>query len=145
VGVAAAEVLASVVGAALAARTAGGSVYGVFLCYDVPLAVPALFAAGVTAQLAASLLPQTDLPVGLVAANVVMCCRIALAPQGAAALLWHLHERGAGRIRQGLTLLAGVWLETVFALLSVLGLLDVGLNLRHLARKRPDLVRPTSE
>jgi hypothetical protein len=140
-GVGAGLVACSVIGAWGAARAGGASLAGVILFFDVPLAVAVLFGLGVVAQLLAQVLPlRADLLV-MAGANVVMCCRIALAQQGLSVILWHLHERRLpGALRIMLVLMAA-WAEVLIALMSVVGLLDVGFNLRHLARNRPSLAQ----
>lgn len=139
--------LSSLFGAWLSARTHKEQpAAGVFACYDVPLWVAVLFGLGVAAQLLGPHLPALQDEVAIVGMNVVMCCRIVLAQQGISVLLEWLRGRSANPVTRAMVIVACVWLEFSFACTSVLGLLDVGINFRHLARKRPDLFpRPTGD
>ena len=114
--------------------------------YDVPLCVAELFAVGVAAQLLGPFLPAWQEETAMVGANVVMCTRIVLAQQGISVLLWRMRERRVAVLFATLGVLSAVWLEMSFALASVVGLLDVVANFRHLPRNRMDLrLWPASE
>lgn len=139
--------LCSLLGAWLARRTSGAqTAAGMLVRYDVPLVVAELFALGVAAQLLGPRLPQWQDEVTTVGANVVMCCRIALAQQGLSVLLWLMRGRRVSPLACTLVVFVTLWAEVLFACASMLGLLDVGVNFRHLPRRRPDLFqRPTRE
>lgn len=137
--------LCSLLGAWLATRSGGAQTQaGMLLRYDVPLVVAELFALGVAAQLLGPHLPSWHEEVAMVGANVVMCCRIALAQQGLSVLLWLMRKRGVSPFACALIVFVALWAEFAFACASVLGLLDVGVNFRRLPRRRADLFpRPT--
>lgn len=140
-------VVCSLFGSWTGARTcmmpvSSGGVYR----YDVPLCVAELFAVGVAAQLLGPHLPAWQEETAMVGANVVMCARIVLAQQGISVLLWRMRERRVPVLLSALGVLSAVWLEMSFALASVVGLLDVVANFRHLPRNRMDLrLWPASE
>ena len=113
---------------------------GMISRFDVPLWVALLFAAGVAAELLGPRLPAWQEESALVGANVVMCARIVLAQQGLSVLQWVMRERHARPPIRTLVVMLGLWLELSFALMSVVGLLDVAVNFRHLRRNRGDLV-----
>ena len=140
-------VLCALAGAWLGARSSGVPVQaGMISRFDVPLWVAVLFAAGVAAQLLGPRLPAWQDETTMVGANVVMCARIVLAQQGLSVLQWWMRERRAIPPVRTAVVLMGVWLELSFALTSVLGLLDVGINFRRFERGRADLIpRPTRE
>ena len=139
-------VVCSVLGSWLGVRTGGGSSKDLIVRYDVPLWVAELFALGVAAQLLGPLLPNWQDEVSTIGANVVMCTRIALAQQGLSVLQWWMRERRAKWSMRTLVVMLAVWLELSFALASVVGLLDVAVNFRHIERGRPDLLpRPRQE
>lgn len=134
--------LSSLLGSLMGARASGAGVRaGMLVRYDVPLWVAVVFALGVAIQLVGPHLPSWQDGVAMVGANVVMCARLALAQQGLSVLLWWMAERRAPSVARAMAVLAALWLEMSFALTSVVGLLDVGLNFRHMERRRPDLVR----
>lgn len=137
--------LCSLLGAWLATRSGGAQTQaGMLLRYDVPLLVAELFALGVAAELLGPRLPQWQDEVAMVGANVVMCCRIALAQQGLSVLMWLMRKRSVSPFACALVVCLALWAELGFACASVLGLLDVGVNFRRLPRRRPDLFpRPT--
>jgi hypothetical protein len=132
--------LCSLFGAWLGVRTSGGRVEpGMIARFDVPLWVAELFALGVVADVLGPRLPQWQREVAMVGANVVMCTRIVLAQQGISVLLWRLRERGAAWPRRAILAFLALWLEMSFALMSIVGIVDVAVNLRHLERNRQDL------
>lgn len=134
-------VVCAFAGAWLAALTGKVGVrLGMISRYDVPLWVAVLFAAGVAIELVGPRLSQWQSETAMVGANVVMCTRIVLAQQGLSVLQWWMRERRVAPPIRMLVIMSAVWLELSFALTSVLGLLDVGLNFRHLERKRADLL-----
>ena len=119
---------------------------GMIAHYDVPLWVGLLFAFGVAVELLGPHLPMWQGVSATLGANVVMCSRIALAQQGLSVLQWWMRERGAARPARIIAVMAALLLETSFALASVVGLVDVAVNFRHLDRKRADLsLRPAGE
>ena len=140
-------VLCSLLGAISGMRAAGAPVArGLIARYDVPLWVAELFALGVAAELLGPRLPSWADEVTMAGLNVVMCTRLALAQQGLSVLHWWLREHRVNPFKGSLLILLGVWLELSFALTSVVGLLDVIANFRHIERRRGDLALwPTRE
>ncbi len=139
--------LCSLLGAWLATRMRRGRAETSMIArFDVPLWVAELFGLGVAAQLLGPHLPAWQTEVATVGMNVVMCCRIVLVQQGLSVLLWWLHGNQVGKPARAAIALASLLLELSFACTSVLGLLDVAMNFRHLERKRPDLsLRPARD
>lgn len=103
--------------------------------YDLPLWVVAVLVAA-AAGLAFALTTSGDAArVALVvSANVVMALRFALAVQGLAVLSWFLRGRQVGPVASALAWGLALYLETQFVVLSLVGLVDVWANLRHLPR-----------
>ena len=122
------------------------SLFGAWTGARTCMCVAELFAVGVAAQLLGPFLPAWQEETAMVGANVVMCTRIVLAQQGISVLLWRMRERRVAVLFATLGVLSAVWLEMSFALASVVGLLDVVANFRHLPRNRMDLrLWPASE
>lgn len=145
--VGAGDAICSLLGARLAARTMGRrSEPGLLVRYDVPLWVAELFVLGVAIDMLGPLLPAWQKEAAMVGANVVMITRLALMQQGLSVLQWWLREHHAAGPIRVLATFTGLWFELSFALTSVVGLLDVVMNFRHLKRNRPDLrLRPAGE
>ena len=147
--VGASTAVCSLLGARVAARASNVQVVSgleAIAHYDVPLWVAVLFALGVAAQLLGPHLPAWREEVAMVGANVIMITRLALAQQGLSVLQWWLREHNVRWFTRTFAVFAAVWLEMLFALASVVGLLDVAMNFRRLDRGRPDLVpRPSGE
>ena len=119
---------------------------GMIVRYDVPLWVGVVFACGVAVELLGPRLPLWQEGSAMVGANMVMCARIALAQQGLSVLQWRMRGRSVVHPARILAVIAALWLEMSFALASVVGLLDVAVNFRHLKRGRPDILpRPRQE
>lgn len=139
--------LCAFLGARSGARLAGAPLErGLIVSYDVPLWVAELFALGVAAELLGPRLPTWASEATMIGANVVLCARIALAQQGLSVLQWWMRERRVSPLTWMLVIPGALWLETSFALASVVGLLDVAINFRHFVRGRADLVLwPTRE
>ena len=137
----------SVFGAWLGVRTSNQAPEaGMLQRFDVPMWVPLLFSAGVVVELVAPHLPSGQDVATMVGANIVMCARLVLAQQGISVLLRLMSNKGVTKSLRMLIVMVAVWLEMSFALTSIVGLLDVGLNFRHLERERPDLIqRPARE
>ena len=141
------DAICSLMGAWMGAKTSGNAPEaGMLARFDVPLWVALLFSAGVVTELMASLVPSWQDAMTMVGANVVMCARLILMLQGLSVLQGLMLGKGLAKPVRMLVILLALWLEMSFALMSVVGLLDVALNFRHLRRKRPDLIqRPTEE
>ena len=107
--------------------------------FDLPLWVVAVLVASAAALAVALTVP--DAPRGLLvaSANLVMALRFAFVAQGIAVLSWFLRERHVGPLPQFLATVAALYLEVQFIVVTVVGLVDVWANFRHLQRGgRPD-------
>lgn len=103
--------------------------------YDLPLWVVAVLVVA-AAGLAFALTTDGDASRAalVVSANVVMALRFALAVQGLAVLSWFLRGRRVGPVASALAWGLALYLEMQFVVLSLVGLVDVWANLRHLQR-----------
>ena len=139
--VSAGMVLLSLAGAVLGARSIGRAPQsGMISRFDAPLWVGILFAVGAVAEMLASHLPSWQHEATIVGANLVMITRLVLAQQGISVLLWWLRERHASGAIKVMSTLVALWVELSFALTSVVGLVDLAVNFRHIKRGRADLV-----
>jgi hypothetical protein len=133
--------LCALFGSVAGMRASGAPVArGIISRFDAPLWVAALLALGVAADMLGPSLPAQVGWVAVAGANMVLCARLVLAQQGLSVLQWWLRERRVNPFARMCAILAGVWLEVSFALTSVVGLLDLAVNFRHLGRSRSDLV-----
>ena len=133
--VSAGELAAGLVGAHLALRRADSPRTEEGIAnYDLPLWVVAVLVAA-AAGLAVSLtVPSAPQLVLMVSANLAMALRIAFAIQGAAVLVWLLRGRDLGPFARVLVWVAALYLEVQFVVLTVVGVVDVWANFRHLQR-----------
>ena len=106
-----------------------------FAAYDLPLWVVAVLV-GSAAVLAFGLTAQGAVASAavMVSANLVMALRFAFAAQGLAVLAWSLDRRGTGLLAKVLLGALALYLEVQFVVMTVVGLVDVWANLRHLPR-----------
>ena len=103
--------------------------------YDLPLWVVGVLVLAVAALAVTLTVPAASSQVLLmVAANVVVAVRFALVAQGLAVLVWFVqrhHMRGFGSALLGMAVL---YLEAQFFVLTLVGLVDVWANFRHMQR-----------
>ena len=102
--------------------------------FDLPLWVVAVFVvaiAGVALELS---LPQGSHVVLMVATNLLVSVRFAFAVQGLGLLVWFFRHRGIRGILPVLVGFLALYLEMQFFVLTVVGLVDVWANFRHLDR-----------
>lgn len=102
--------------------------------FDLPLWIVAALVASVAGLAAALTVPAAPDAVLLVSANLVMALRFAFLAQGIGVLSHLLGERGVGALGRSLAAVAGLYLEAQFIVVSIVGLVDVWANFRHLAR-----------
>lgn len=103
--------------------------------YDLPLWVVAVFVLAAAALAVTLTVPAASSQVVLmVAANVVVAVRFALAAQGLAVLTWFVREKHFRPLTACLLGMAALYLEVQFFVLTVVGLVDVWTNFRHLQR-----------
>lgn len=114
--------------------------------YDLPLWVVAVLVAavaGLAVELTVSAL-ASDVAL-MVAANVVVALRFAFAAQGLAVLAWFIRARRVGPFASALLGVAAFYLEVQFVVLTIVGLVDVWTNFRHLERGKRVDVRGATE
>lgn len=103
--------------------------------FDLPLWVVAVFVAavcGLAVAMSVSLgFAQVLLMICL---NVIMGLRFAFMIQGLALISAVMRKRGPGQLTRVLAYVAAFYLEAQFFVMSIVGLVDVWANLRHLPR-----------
>lgn len=106
-----------------------------FGLYDLPLWVVAVFVASL-AGCAAWYTHQeaTGNALLMVSGNVLLTVRYALAAQGLAVLAWQAQNRRVPTPTAVVVILVAMYLEAQFIVMSVVGLLDIWGNFRHLPR-----------
>ena len=106
-----------------------------FGLYDLPLWVVAVFVASL-AGCAAWYTHQeaTGNALLMVSGNVLLTVRYALAAQGLAVLAWQTRNRKVPTPTAVVVILVAMYLEAQFIVMSVVGLLDIWGNFRHLSR-----------
>lgn len=103
--------------------------------FDLPLWVVAVFVASVAGLAVALTVDGAVSEIALVvSANVAMAIRCALATQGLAVLIWFVRDKGASTFTRTFVGALVLYLEVQFVILSIVGLIDVWANFRHLAR-----------
>ena len=111
-----------------------------FGLYDLPLWVVAVFVASL-AGCAAWYTHQeaTGNALLMVSGNVLLTVRYALAAQGLAVLAWQTRNRKVPTPTAVVVILVAMYLEAQFIVMSVVGLLDIWGNFRHLPRGEEQL------
>ena len=106
-----------------------------FGLYDLPLWVVAVFVASL-AGCAAWYTHQeaTGNALLMISGNVLLTVRYALAAQGLAVLAWQTRNRKVPTPTAVVVILVAMYLEAQFIVMSVVGLLDIWGNFRHLSR-----------
>ena len=102
--------------------------------FDLPLWTVAALVVSVAGLAVALTVPAAPDAVLMVSANLVMALRFAFAAQGLAVLAWSLDRRGTGLLAKVLLGALALYLEVQFVVMTVVGLVDVWANLRHLPR-----------
>ena len=131
------ELLCSCAGAALAARSlqARGVKQPRLGLFDLPLWVVAIFVAAVAGIAVWYTQPAIANDALLaISGNALLIVRYALAFQGFAVLVWLMQGRNLPAVAILLAGLVAVYLEAQFIVMSIVGLLDVWINFRHLTR-----------
>lgn len=106
-----------------------------FGLFDLPLWVVAVFVAALAGCVAWYTHQDTFGNVVLmVSGNALLTVRYALAAQGLAVLVWHMRNRKTPAFAARLAILAALYLEVQFIVMSVVGLLDIWSNFRRLPR-----------
>lgn len=105
--------------------------------FDLPLWIVTAFVASVAVLAVELTVPAlSDEVVIMVSANVVLGLRFAFATQGLGVLTWLLGTRKVPALARTFLLMAALYLELQFFVLTVVGLVDVWTNFRHLQRGR---------
>ena len=102
--------------------------------FDLPLWIVAALVASVAGLAVALTAPAVPDVVLMVSANLVMALRFAFLVQGLGVLSHLLGARGVGALGRFFAAVAGLYLEAQFIVVSIVGLVDVWANFRHLAR-----------
>lgn len=106
-----------------------------FAEFDLPLWVVALFVGGLVGlAVCLTVKVQTDGIWFMTSANVILAVRFALAAQGMAVLCWFIRKRQPSRLMAALAVIAALYLEMQFIVMSIVGLVDVWSDIRHLNR-----------
>ena len=126
----------ALVGARSGARRAQVDVSGSveLAVFDLPLWVVAALVAVVFILVLGRVVPGAPDRVTMVGANLLMASRIALAVQGLAVIAWVCRRFGLGRVVRFFLFVLSVNLEISLMAVSIVGLVDVWANFRHLMR-----------
>lgn len=106
-----------------------------FAEFDLPLWVVAAFVGslvGLAVVLTVGL--GTASLAFMVVTNVILAVRFTLAAQGLAVLSWVIREKKPSGLMAALAVIAALYLEVQFIVMSIVGLVDVWRNFRHLER-----------
>lgn len=130
------EFLCGLLGARASARREGlGATLPAFARYDVPVWLVGVLVADILGLTAVGLVPAAySTAVNMVSANVLVALRIAFAVQGFAVIAWIIRTRHVGAFAGACTIIAGLVLENQLYVMTVVGLVDVWKNFRHLPR-----------
>lgn len=122
-------------GMATGRGTEEGPVVPRLVTYDLPLWVVGALVVS-AAGLAVGITVEGALPhaVLVVSANLIMALRLAFAAQGLAVLVWLLDSKGLSPLVKGLVGALALYLEVQFVVMTIVGLVDVWANFRHLPR-----------
>lgn len=114
--------------------------------FDLPLWVVAIFVASVAGIAVWATQPALSSDVLLaISGNALLTVRYALAVQGFAVLVRLMRERNTPAFALVLAILAAIYLEAQFIVMSIVGLLDVWANFRHLPRGEEEGPQETAE
>ncbi len=124
-------------GTKLAARQMNVSLpVGRLSSYDAPRWVGVVFVLSAAAAMAPRYLTNLSPLVGFVGTNVLVAARVALSLQGTALIVWFLERRGFGPFTRALAVMVAVWIEWSFAVVGIVGLVDLLANFRGIGRGR---------
>ena len=130
------EFVCALLGACASARREGLRVSMPSLVdYDVPVWLVGVLVADILGLAAVRVVPQAFTnAVNMVSANLLVALRIAFAVQGFAIIAWLIRTRHVGAFAGACTIVAGLVLEDQFYVMTIVGLVDVWKNFRHLPR-----------
>ena len=112
--------------------------------YDAPLWATALLVIGLLGLTAGSVVSSSTELVAQVSLNVVMSLRVIFAIQGLAVLTWFFREKRMGSFASTVFTLLALYLELQFYIMTIVGLVDVWRNFRHLPRGKKVTVQDAS-
>ncbi|MDY5271397.1 DUF2232 domain-containing protein [Tractidigestivibacter sp.] len=114
--------------------------------YDVPVWLIGVLVADILGLTAAGLVPQAYAgAVDMASANLLVALRIACAVQGFAVIAWFIRTRHVGALAGACAIVAGLFLEDQFYVMTIVGLVDVWKNFRHLPRGAKTTVQGTTD
>lgn len=100
--------------------------------FDLPLWVVTLLVASVAGLAVVRTFSDVPDVVLMVSANLAVSLRFAFLAQGVAVVAWFFDHKGVGTLGRTLVALFGLYLEVQFIVVSIVGLVDVWANFRHL-------------
>ncbi len=117
-----------------------------FAEFDLPLWVVSLFVGGLVGlAVCLTVKVPTDGVWFMAFANVVLAVRFAFAAQGMAVLAWSIRKRRPSRLMAVLAVIAALYLEMQFIVMSIVGLVDVWSDIRHLNRGKTVTVQDNAK
>lgn len=102
--------------------------------FDAPLWLVAALVATAAALAVALTVPEAPSATLAVSANLAMALRFAFAVQGLGVVTWLMRGKGMKGLTQVLLGALALYLEVQFIVLTVVGVVDVWANFRHLSR-----------
>jgi len=112
--------------------------------FDAPLWTVALFVASLLGLSLGSVVSSSTGLVSQVSLNAVMISRIIFVVQGLAVLSWLFRQKKIGPFAMVFLTLLAVYLELQFYVMTIVGLVDVWRNFRHLPRGKKVTVQDAS-
>ena len=100
--------------------------------FDLPLWIVTALVVSVAGLAVAYTLADAPRALLMVSANLAVALRFAFLAQGMGVVAWFLDHRGVGTVGRALVALLGLYLEVQFIVVSIVGLVDVWANFRHL-------------
>lgn len=128
------EAIIAHVGARMALRHEHVQAANGFATYDLPLWVLEVLLAGIVCLIVGGIFPPTAAMLYPVGWNVIMVVRFAFAAQGFAVLEWTFEHHGVRIGLQVIAIVALAYVELAFFVMSIVGVIDVWANFRHLRR-----------
>lgn len=102
--------------------------------YDLPLWVLSVLLGGIVCLIVAGIIPVGAGVFRALGCNVIMIVRYAFAAQGFAVLEWVFDEHGTRTPLRVLAIVGLAYAELLFFVMTVVGIIDVWANFRHLGR-----------
>ena len=112
--------------------------------FDAPLWTVVLLVASLLGLSLGSVISSTTGLVSQVSLNAVMVSRLIFAAQGLAVLSWLFRQKRMGPFAVAFLTLLAIFLELQFYIMTIVGLVDVWRNFRHLPRGKKVTVQDAS-